>query len=155
MYAKRDVAKANESKLAEAQKARNPKNEDNVGELEESSDNETYMPLEDAEDEETTVTDNTSKEMETTITMETGENKEEAQPAEKANPQEMNEIQELHSAAGGSTGEEGPSTKKAVKASVEWSKAKLREPRKRKPTERYGIDVIMSVTGEQSGNEKK
>ena len=44
---------------------------------------------------------------------------------------------------------------KAVKALVEWLKTRLREPRKRKPTERYGIDVIMSVTGEQSGTEKK
>ena len=44
VYAKRDVAKANETKLAEAQKAKNPNNEDKIGELEESSDDETYMP---------------------------------------------------------------------------------------------------------------
>ena len=86
VYAKRDVAKANETKLSEAQKAKNPKNEDKVGEPEESSEDETYMPPEDAEDEETTVTDNTSEEMETTITMETGENKEEAQPPESQIP---------------------------------------------------------------------
>ena len=35
--------------------------------------------------------------------------------------------------------------KKTIKASVEWTPATDREPRKRRPTERYGIDVVMQV----------
>ena len=65
VYAKRDVAKASETKLAEEQKAGCSKinnetgNEpgtscnNETGELEESSDDETYKPPEDTEDEET------------------------------------------------------------------------------------------------------
>ena len=154
VYAKRDVDKASETKLAEEQKAGCSKIDNETEELEESSDDETYRPPEDTEDEETVTTDNTSWEMETTATMETVENQEEAQPAEKTNPPEMIKIQETGSAAEGATKEERSPKKKAVQASVEWSKVKLREPRKRRPTERYGIDVIMNVTDEQAETEK-
>ena len=99
-------------------------------------------------------TDNTSEEMETTATMETVENQEEAQLAEKTNPPEMIKIQETGSAAEGATKEERSPKNKPVQASVEWSKDKLREPRKRRPTERYGIDVIINVTEEQAETEK-
>ena len=165
VYVKRDVAKASETKLAEEQKAGCSKidnetgNEpgtscDNeTGELEESSDDETYKPPEDTEDEETVTTDNTSEEMETTATMETADNQKEAQPAEKANPPETTKIQEMGSAAEGATKDEKSPKKKAVQASVEWSNVKRREPRKRRPTERYGIDVIMNVTEEQAETE--
>ena len=154
VYAKRDVAKASETKLAEEQKAGSSKNDNETGELEESSDDKTYRPPEDTEDEETVATDNTSEEMETTATTETIENQEEAQPAEMANLQELIKMQETGPAAEGTTKEERSPKKKAVQASVEWSKVKLREPRKRRPTERYGIDVIMNVTGEQAETEK-
>ena len=89
VYAKRDVAKASETKLAEEQpqeKAGCSKIDNETEELEESSDDETYKPPEDTEDEETVTTDNTSEEMETTATMETADNQKETQPAEKANP---------------------------------------------------------------------
>ena len=155
VYAKRDVAKASETKLAEEQKAGCSKIDNETGELEKSSDDETYRPREqeDTEDEETVATDNTSEEMETTATMETVENQKEAQPAEKANPPEMIKIQETGSAAEGATNEERSPRKKVVQASVEWSNVKLREPRKRRPTERYGIDVIMNETEEQAETE--
>ena len=35
--------------------------------------------------------------------------------------------------------------KKAIKALIEWTPANEKEPRRRKPTQRYGIDVIMQV----------
>ena len=153
VYAKRDVAKASETKPAEEQKAGCSKIDNETGELEESSDDETYKPPEDTEDEETVTTDNTSEEMETTATMETADNQKEAQPAEKANPPETTKIQEMGSAAEGATKDEKSPKKKAVQASVEWSNVKRREPRKRRPTERYGIDVIMNVTEEQAETE--
>ena len=68
-------------------------------------------------------------------------------------PREMIKIQETGSAAEGATKEERSPRKKAVRASVEWSNVKLEEPRKRRPTERYGIDVIMNVTEEQAETE--
>ena len=45
--------------------------------------------------------------------------------------------------------------KKAMKASVEWTPASEREHRKRRPTQRYGIDVVMQVEeNEQMETEK-
>ena len=79
VYAKRDVAKTSENKLSEDQKAGSSKRVNEMVELDESSDDETYRPPEDTEDEETVPTDNTSEEMETTATTETAETQEEAQ----------------------------------------------------------------------------
>ena len=153
MYAKRDVAKVSETKLAEEQKAGCSKIDNETVELEESSDDETYRPPEDTEDEETVATDNTSEEMETTATMKTVDNQEETQPAEEANPPETTKLQETGSAVEGATKEERSPRKKAVQASVEWSNVKRGEPRKRRPTERYGIVVIMNVTEERAETE--
>ena len=66
----------------------------------------------------------------------------------------MTEIQETGPAAEGTMKGEKSPKKNAIKASMEWSQAKLREPRKRRPTERYGIDVIMNVTEEPAETEK-
>ena len=117
MYAKRDVAKTSENKLPEDQKAGSSKTANEMVELDESSDDETYRPPEDTEDEETVATDNTSEEMETTATTETAETQEEAQPAEETTPQKVTEIQETGPAAEGTMKGERSPKKKAIKAS--------------------------------------
>ena len=46
--------------------------------------------------------------------------------------------------------------KKAIKASMEWTPANEKEPRSRKPTQRYGIVVVMQVEeNEPLGIDKK
>ena len=92
--------------------------------------------------------------METTTTTETAEPQEEAQPPKETKPQEVTETQETGPAAKETPTGEKASKKKAIKAAVEWSQAKLREPRKRRPIERFGIDVVMNVTEEQAEIEK-
>ena len=48
----------------------------------------------------------------------------------------------------------GKGKKKAVKASVVWSPPQ-RESRRRRPTERYGIDVVMKVDEEDKNKRAK
>ena len=65
-------------------------------------------------------------------------------PQETAIPQEMPGHQEVVIPAENRVPGKG---KKAVKASVSWAPPQ-RESRRRRPTERYGIDVVMKIDEE-------
>ena len=162
IYSKRGVAKPNLSK-------ENPKEkkEEKAGPstswkiLEGSSEDETYVPTEEEEtptsaatsshtvqsdiaEEEATEgavaeAEETAAIQEKAVNQETPARQEEEDPGTQA-PKEKEETTPLQSPK--------QCKRKAVKASVEWTPPE-RKTRRRRPTERYGINVIMQVDGEE------
>ena len=66
-------------------------------------------------------------------------------------PQEMQSHQEMANPAENQVPGKG---KKAVKASVSWALPQ-RGSRRRRPTERYGIDVVMKIDEEDKNKKAK
>ena len=159
MYSKRDVTKAKPQR----KRATSTPREEQAGpstrwkETEESSEDETYVVSEETKDEESTPTD-------TTITEnvdDTAESENEREPRprtteteaeETANPQEMPTHQERANPVKDNF--PGKGKKKAVKASVVWSPPQRKSSRRR-PTKRYGIDVVMKVDEEDKNKRYK
>ena len=158
VYSKRDVAKTKPQK-----KIVKPRREDQAGqstrweEMVESSEDETYVVSEETRDDESTPTDTTITD--NVETKDGTDNEEESKPdavetesEEMAIPKEMpvNREEPIPN-------EEiirGKGKEKSVKASVTWSPPQ-RETRRRRPTERYGIDVVMQIEVEEKNKKVK
>ena len=158
VYSKQDVAKTKPQK-----KIVKPQEEEQTGpstkcvEMEESSYDETYVVSEESRDGESTPrhhhhrelgdkgeTDS-EKEESTTVAVE-------AEKEEMATPQEMPVTCEEPIPT--KENNPGKGKKKAVKASVMWS-PQQKETRRRRPTERYGIDVVMQIEDEERNMKKE
>ena len=120
---------------------------------EETSDDETYIRPESEDDEETTITSNTEnvtteeednaakikEKEETPAEKKEAEEKKKAEPEKTSNPKKVDKPRE-----------KTEEKKKAIKATMEWTPANNKEPRKRRPTQRFGIDVLMQVEENES-----
>ena len=159
IYSKRDVAKTKPQKKKTPAQSRNEQAgpSTNWSATDESSEDETYVVSEETKDEEsnstptdTTITENmedtAESEEERESRPETNETNGEEMtiPQETAIPQEMPRHQEVVIPAENKAPGKG---KKAVKASVSWAPPQ-RESRRRRPTERYGVDVVMKIDEE-------
>ena len=153
ILSKRDVAKD----TAENKKAgtSRPRESPEWPTEEETSDDETYIRPESEDDEETTITSNS--ENVTTEEDSTAKTEEEERPAEKndaeekkkAEPEKTSNPKKMENPR-----DKTKEKKKALKAIMEWTPANNKEPRKRRPTQRYGIDVVMQVLA-QTGSKAK
>ena len=120
---------------------------------EETSDDETYIRPESEDDEETTITSNsenviTEEEEDSTAKIEEEERpaeKNEAEEKKKTEPEKTSNPKRMENPR-----EKTEEKKKAMKATMEWTPANNKEPRKRRPTQRYGIDVVMQVEENES-----
>ena len=81
------------------------------------------------------------------------EEKERSKIEERAKPEKMTTPKKV-----GKPKEKAATTekKKAMKASIDWTVGIERVPRKKRPAQRYGIDVVMNVDdGGKAGVEQK
>ena len=159
ILSKRDVAKdtAEKEKAGTSRQRESPE----WPTEEETSDDETYIRPESEDDEETTITSRTSPRRQTNtenVTTEEEDNttkikekeetpaeKKDAEEKKKAEPEKTSNPKKMENPR-----EKTEEKKKAIKATMEWTPANNKEPRKRRPTQRYGIDVVMQVEENES-----